>query len=614
MTTFRRLVAVAVAAVLTPLSLSGQEPATVSGRVTNQQGQPEPAVLVRVPSLNVGVSTEADGTYRLVIPGARVGAGQSVQLTASRQGLSTGSATVTLAPGATVTQNFTLAPGTIVLEGLVVTALGITLEQRSVSTSVSEISGSALTMTPQTNLVSALSGQASGVQVTSAGPQGGSARVVIRGSNSLTGNNQPLFVVDGVPIDNTAPRLYGGMAASTNYSNLDYGNAAGDINPNDIESVTVLKGPNAAALYGSRAANGAIIITTRSGRNRPAGLGITASSSITRETPLRLPRYQNSFGQGCEGEFEYVDGNYGGICDGTDESWGPALNGQMIPQWFGTAPWVASPNNVRDFWESGLTQAYNVAVTGSADRANMRVSLSHLNQDGMGPGFNVDQTTASLNGGVTLTDRMRFNTSVQYITRQGKNRYGGGYEGDNPMLQFIWYGRQVDVNQLREAYRNNPGEMVNWNYSYHSNPYWLALENTNADSRDRVIGNVSGTYDFTSWLSATATTGTDWYRDGRQRTWAGGTIGLDHVGQVGTFARDDVYSRIRNHNLLVTADRDLSSALSLNALAGVERRDETFRIGQVFVPELNTPRLYTVANAALLPQTADSLGEKRVNS
>jgi TonB-linked SusC/RagA family outer membrane protein len=614
MNRFRRLIATVVAAALTPLASMAQETATVSGRVTNQQGQPEAAVLVRISELNVGVSTGADGTYRLVIPGSRLAGTQQVQVTATRQGLTTGTATVTLAPGAALTQNFTLAPAALLLEGVIVTAMGITREERSVSTSLSSIEGASLTQVPQTNLVSALSGQASGVQVTTAGPQGGSARVVIRGSNSLTGNNQPLFVVDGVPIDNSAPRLYGGMAAVTNYSNLDYGNAAGDINPHDIESITVLKGPNAAALYGSRAANGAILITTRSGRSGQQGLGITVSSSITSESPLRLPRYQNAFGQGCEGWFEYVDGNYGGVCDGTDESWGPALDGRVIDQWFGRGPWVASPNNVKQYWESGLTQSYNVALTGSSDRANMRVSVSHLNQDGMGPGFTLNQTTAALNGGATLSDRIRVNTAVQYITRDGRNRYGGGYEGDNPMLQFIWYGRQVDMGQLRQAYDANPGEMVNWNYSYHSNPYWLAIENTNSDTRDRIIGNVSGTYQFTDWLNATGTAGTDWYRDGRLRTWAGGTIGLDHVGQVGTFARDDIYSQIRNYNLLVAADRDLTDRISLNAVVGTERRDETFNRGNVFVPELNTPRLYTVANAALLPQPTDFRSRKRVNS
>ena len=576
----------------------------ISGTVTSDAGKPLAGVIVTVKGTSVRAVTDANGRYTVTAPtGANrlVFSGETVAM--EEAAISGNSVNVQLTQQA------------VQLEGLVVTALGITREQRSVSTSVETVKGSALNQTPQTNLVSALSGQVSGVQVTTAGPQGGSARVVIRGANSLTGNNQPLFVVDGVPIDNSAPRLYGGHVGSlNNYNNVDYGNAAGDINPNDVESITVLKGPNAAALYGSRAANGAIIITTKSGRNRSGGLGITASSSVTFDSPLRLPSYQNQFGQGYEGLFEYVDGNYGGVYDGTDESWGPALNGSVRKQWFGEGPWTASPNNVRDFWENGATQSYNVAVSGSADRANMRVSVSHLNQNGMGPGFELEQTSALLNGGATLTDRFRVDASAQYINRDGKNRYGTGYEGDNPMLQFIWFGRQVDIKQLRQAYQANPGQMVNWNYSYHSNPYWLALENGNTDNRDRIIGNVSGTYDLTDWMSATLRSGTDWYREGRERTWAGGTIGLDHVGQVGTFATDEIYSQQVNTEFLLSADRDLNDQFSFNATVGAARRDEEYSNNQVFVPELNTPGLFTVANAALLPQAQDFQSRKRVNS
>ncbi|HLL46020.1 MAG TPA: SusC/RagA family TonB-linked outer membrane protein [Longimicrobiaceae bacterium] len=576
----------------------------VTGTVTSDAGRPIAGVVVTVKGTNVRAVTDETGRYSINVPtGAQ-------QLVFSGQAVATEEAAIS---GNTV--NVSLGAQAVALEGLVVTALGITRAERSVSTSVTQVEGSALTQTPQTNLVSALSGQVSGVQVTTAGPQGGSARVVIRGSNSITGNNQPLFVVDGVPIDNSAPRLYGGhVGLSNNYTNIDYGNAAGDVNPHDIESISVLKGPNAAALYGSRAANGAIIITTKSGKSRGAGLGITASTSVTRDTPLKLPGYQNQFGQGCYGEFLYVDGNYGGVCDGTDESWGPALDGSVRNQWFGQGPWQAHPNNVRQFWEDGLTQSYNAAVTGNAENANMRVSLSHLNQDGMGPGFEMEQTSASLNGGAKIGERFNVDATVQYINRDGRNRYGTGYEGDNPMLQFIWFGRQNDIGQLRQAYNANPGEMVNWNYSYHSNPYWLSLENGNSDTRDRVIGSVAGTYRFTDWLNATLRSGTDWYREGRERTWAGGTIGLDHVGQVGTFASDQIYSQETNTDLLVTADRDLTSDFNITASVGGGRRDERYNLNQVFVPELNTPGLFTVANAALLPQTQDERQRKRVNS
>ncbi|HEY0036730.1 MAG TPA: TonB-dependent receptor plug domain-containing protein, partial [Longimicrobium sp.] len=237
----RWLFAAAIAAATASAPLAAQEPATITGRVTNAAGSAEGAVTVRINAMNVGTTTAADGTYRLVVPASRISSGQQVTITASRVGLASSTRSVTLTPGATLTQNFQLGAQSVALEGLVVTALGITREERAIPQAVTQLSGEELSRV-ETNVVNTLAGKVSGVQITNAGPQGGSSRVVIRGANSLTGNNQPLFVVDGVPIDNSGPRLYG-------YGGRDYGNAAQDIDPANIESLTVLKGPNAAALY-----------------------------------------------------------------------------------------------------------------------------------------------------------------------------------------------------------------------------------------------------------------------------------------------------------------------------------------------------------------------------
>ena len=605
----RWLFAAVVAAATASSPLSAQEPAVVTGRVTNAQGAAENAVTVRINALTIGTTTAADGTYRLVIPAARLTRSGPHTITASRVGLATQSRTVTLTPGASLTQNFQLGAQALGLEGLVVTALGITREERAISTSVQTVQGEDLNQARETNIVNALSGKVSGVQVTNAGPQGGSSRIVIRGSNSITGNNQPLFVVDGIPIDNSAPRLDG-------YGGVDYGNAAQDINPNDIESVSVLKGPNAAALYGSRAANGAIIITTKSGAGRTRGLGITANSNVSFETPLRLPRYQNEYGQGLYGEFEYVDGNYGGVEDGTDESWGPVLDGTVRNQWFGEGPWRANPDNVRSFFETGRTVNTNASIATSGENANVRFSVSNLNQDGMYPGFGLERTTVALNGGANISKRLRTNASVQYINSDGHNRPGVGYDGDNPMLQFVWFGRQNDIGQLRQAYeqgRKN-GQMVNWNYSYHSNPYWIALENVNTDSRDRVIGSGNATYNFTDWLSATLRSGTDFYEDRRKRTYAAGTIGLDYVGERGAYGEDVLFRQETNSDFLLNADRDFSDNLSFNASVGASRRDARFNSNRAFVGNLSIPGIYNLGNAAQKPDVFDYSERKRVNS
>lgn len=613
---FAALIDVAIA----PLPALAQENATVTGRVTNAQGGPENAVTVRVDRFNAGTTTAADGTYRLVIPGARLQGSTSVTITASRQGLATVSRTVTLAPGAALTQNFELGAAAVELQGLVVTALGIEREEKALGYSVQAVQGSELAETPSTNVVSALSGRIAGVSVTNVGPQGGSARITIRGANSIAGNNQPLFVVDGVPIDNSAPRNQG-------YGGIDYGNTAGDLNPNDIESLSVLKGPNAAALYGSRAANGAIVITTKSGRNT-RGLGIVATQDVSFETPLRLPSYQNEFGQGFDGEFEYLDGNYGGVNDGVDESWGPALDqGFMIPQWNSpivggvrtATPWVSHPDNVRNFFETGRTLNTNVAVSAASERANVRLSGTRLDQDGMTPGMSLERTTVALNGGASLTDRLTANASVQYIRQDGNNRPGTGYDDANPMMQFIWFGRQVDVADMK-TYRNEDGSMRSWNYSYHPNPYWVSLAATNNDNRDRVIGTASVKYQLNDWLSAQLRSGTDWYNDSRQWNQPAGTFGLyvgrlaESVGPNGGFELDNRFRREMNTDFLLTADRYINDDLSLVVNVGGNHRRNEYKNEYSWVRSLVAPDVFNVSNAAETPFIQNYREEKEVNS
>ncbi len=606
----RWLFAAVVAAATASAPLSAQEPATVTGRVTNAQGAAENAVTVRINALNVGTTTAADGTYRLVIPAARLRTGPQT-ITASRVGLATQSRTVTLAPGASLTQNFQLGAEALGLEGLVVTALGITREERAVSTSVQSVQGADLTQARETNVVNALSGKVSGVTVTNAGPQGGSARVVIRGANSIAGNNQPLFIVDGIPVSNASPS-YG---ANRGFGGVDYGNAAGDINPDLIESVTVLKGPNAAALYGSRAANGAIVITTKRGRQGRSQL--TISQNLSRETPLRLPSYQNEYGQGLGGEFEYVDGMGGGTWDGVDESWGPPLDGTVRPQFFGNAPFVAHPNNVRDFFDTGLTSNTNLQFSAGNERSDALISASHLNQQGMYPGMELKRTTVAVNGGTSLSSRVRANASVQYINSDGNNRPGVGYEGDNPMLQFVWFGRQVDTGLLKQT-RDENGQMYNWNHNYHSNPYWIAQENTNFDTRDRLIGNVSGTYSFNDWLSATVRSGTDFYQDQRQRNFAAGTVGINlqngAVGTNGAFNTWDLFFQETNTDFLLRADRDIGDRFSLDASFGGNRRDQETRNEYTEVLNLTAPDVFNLGNRAEDPYQDTYRTEKRVNS
>ncbi|MFH1765908.1 MAG: TonB-dependent receptor plug domain-containing protein, partial [Gemmatimonadota bacterium] len=478
------LLSLAVLLVL-PWMGTAQELRTVTGTVTVEgTEQPLPGVQVFVRGTRIGTLTDSRGAFSLTVPA------NASFLVFAHLGYKTEEVPVT---AQVAVEMIVEALG---IEGITVTALGLRREKQTLGYSVQDLQGDEIAQVPELNIVNSLKGNISGVHITDAGPTGGSARIVIRGASSIAGNNQPLFIIDGFPVDNSAPRNQG-------YGGIDYGNAVSDIDPANIENISVLKGAAAAALYGSSAANGAVVITTKSGQGSPSGgLGMTVTTSYTMETPLKLPDYQDKYGQGLFGEFNWVDGAGAGLWDFVDESWGPKLDGRRIDQFTGpNMPWVAHPDNVRDFFETGRTLNTNVAVSRAGDRSNVRLSVSNMNLDGMSPGNTMNRLSLGLKGGTEITDRLRANASVNYIDSDTENRPGTGYDEDNPMQQFIWFGRQTDMQALKN-YRCDGDEVTpctiggqyNWNYNYHNNPYWEALVNTNADERDRVIGHVAVSY------------------------------------------------------------------------------------------------------------------------
>src|SRR3989442_8532631 len=297
---------------LIPAVASAQQATTVSGQVkTSVGGTPLYGAIVSVPSLRVNAATDAQGRYQLVIPAGTSG---PVTLTAKLIGFKTQSVQITPA-GGSVQQDIALEEGAIELESKVVTALGIEREQRSLSYAAQSLSGEKLSDVPTQNVVSALQGNVAGVQVTNSANPFGSARIVVRGASSILGQNQPLIIVDGIPIDNSAATNSG--YGSGSLGGDDVGNAASDISADNVASVSGLKGPNAAALVGSTAGKRPIAYMPQNGQDAPnTGFGVTASFGATTETPLRLPNYQNQYGQGFYGEFNFVDGNFGGKNDG----------------------------------------------------------------------------------------------------------------------------------------------------------------------------------------------------------------------------------------------------------------------------------------------------------
>lgn len=599
--------------------IEAQEGGTITGVVQDAGGQGMWGVQISLSETRLGGLSDTQGRYRITgIPAGEY----TVQM--QMLGYETVTRDVTVVSGETVVLDVTLEQRAVALEGLVVTALGISRQERAIGSAVQSVQAEQLQQARETNIVSALAGRAAGLQVRSTGTQGGSARVVIRGANSFTGENQPLFVVDGVPIDNSSPRLTGGAGGGTQAGAVDYGNAASDINPNDIESITVLKGPNAAALYGSRAANGAIVITTKTGRSaqgRPGGV-INVSQNVTVETPLRLPDYQNVYGQGRRGEFSFVDGRGGGLFDGVDESWGPPMDGRLICQFDSPrdaagncqpTPWVSHPNNVSDFFETGRTLTTNVSFAAATENTDVRLSVTNMDMDGMYPEMSLGQLTTAISGGASLMENLTVNGSAQYIRREGRNQPGVGYLGTNPMQQFIWFGRQVDTDALRNPGRLEDGRVFNWNHNYFGNPFFMAQENNNQHDRNRIIGNVGATYQLQPWMNARLSVGTDWYEDLRIRQYAHGNIGLGFAQRGGLY-QQKASRQETNVDFVLSGAGQLTDEFSLSATAGTGRRTNWIRRDEMGTNQLNVPGVFNFSNAAATPTFVNVLQEQQINS
>jgi TonB-linked SusC/RagA family outer membrane protein len=629
---YRMLAGASLLVGMVPAMASAQQAATVSGRVTNEAAAPVPGASVSIPALGVGSYTSNDGRYTFTVPANRV-SGQSVSLVARRIGYTPVTASVTLS-GTSVTHDFRLSTATTQLEGVVVTALGLEREKRSLGIAAQSVSGADLNKTQTPNIVNALSGKVAGVKVTGSTNFGGSARIVIRGENSISGNNQPIWVVDGVAVDNSN---FTTTTLNRGYGGIDYGNAIQDLNTEDIESISVLKGPAAAALYGSRAAAGAIVITTKSGRNAPRGFQATAATHVTFDQIAKLPDYQNSYGQGSKGEFEFVNGSDLGTNDGVDESWGPKLDaGLMIPQWFSNgqpAPWVSSPNNVRDLFQTGMSVANNISATGSGDRANFRLSFGNEQMKGILPTSTLNRLTAGLNGTASLSEKLQATASVQYIRNRGHNRPGTGYDELNPLQGFTWFGRQVDVKQLKalmkdstiQEYNRQNGidytPMVNWNYSYHSNPWWNLYENENFDDRNRMLGSAQVQYKPLNWLTGMVRTGTDFYNQNKGFNMAPGWIG-GYGGDPNTngdytqggFNNTTDFVNENNTDFLLTAVTTPLERLGLTINLGGNRRVRTLQQRWIGTDKLVAPGVYNMSNAATIYTPTQYDERRQINS
>ena len=511
------------------------------------------------------------------------------------------------------------------LNEVVVTALGISKQSKAVGYAVQSVNTRQITQAEDPNLINNLSGKIAGVYITNGGAGVGStSRIVIRGENSFTGTNQPLFVVDGVPINNETyfNNAIENSSTQGTWAEVDYGNGAAEINPNDIAKVTVLKGSTAAALYGSRAANGAVVLTTKKGTAEKGMQGISFNTTTTFETPLKLPRLQNEYGAGNGTQnYSFVDGgqsyennipNFGRKFDpnllvvqfdspipGTPYQAGDlvarSINPSLVPT---PTPWIGHADHFKKFLETGITTQNNLGFGGVSEKGSYHFSISNLYNKGILPGTDLRRNGIALRTEHKFNDKLTSNVFVDFINSNSSNRPNIGYGSESVMYTFFGqYGMpiNIDINSLKnkqwQTGRTNLNQFRYWNN--HDNPYVTLYDNVNSFNKNRLIGNASLQYVFNPQWKAMVRTGTDFYVDHREGHRAFTTVRFPSGG----FRTDDINYFENNTDFLISYTKKHSSLWNLTASVGGNRFMQNISYTRNIANALISPDLYNFSNA-----------------
>jgi len=574
----RKLLLISFALVFTLLQQAMAQSKTVSGTVTDQAtGQALPGVSVIVKGTSVGTATAADGTYTLNVPtdGSTL-MFRYIGYVASERAI-----------GNSSTINVALAVDNKQLEEVVVTALGIQREKKDLGYSVGTVNAEELTIGRPTNVVNALSGKVAGVRVSSAsGMVGSSSGIFIRGNTTFTGSNQPLFVVDGVPIDNGG----GNNALQTGVSNS---NRAIDLNQDDIESINILKGPAAAALYGSRAASGAVIITTKKGKAGQKNR-VEFNSSYNISEVNRFPDWQNEYAQGTGGKFIPT----------SNVSWGPRIAGQTVTNFRGEEEVLtAYPDNIRDIFKKGSNLQNTVSFSGGGENASYRLSYGNTSEKGILENNKLGRNNFTFNGSASITPKLTSGINFQYINSTSE-RTQVGNQLSNPFFRGWFIPRNINLSGMPYADAN--GDQIYFDAV--DNPYWTIANNTYGDEVNRVIGNVNFTYDLLPWLSANYRIGVDTYNQvekGYDQIGARGAANVSAGGTGGIYDRSYL-SRNVNSNFILAGKQQLSDDFSLGFNVGNEIVISTNKNVEAVGKTLGIRDLKNISNASVVTASANS--------
>ena len=573
----------------------------VSGQITDTEGKPLVGASVLAKGTTNGTATDGKGNYSLNVPEG------ADSLRISYVGFTT---KVVAINGRS---DIDIKLRNRSLEEVVVTALGVEREEKSLGYAVQKVDGSSLDKAKETNVVNSISGKAAGVNVnaTSAGPSS-SSNITIRGSNSISGNNQALFLVNGMPITNGLNAPGDGLNGSTT---IDFGNAASLLNPDDIESINVLKGPTAAALYGTRASNGVVLVKTKNGEGTE-GFGVSVNSSTTFESVLKLPNYQNKYGGGKEGKYTYLDGTQytNGYYDAFGESWGPRMDGKMVKQWEDEEPTPFTPaeDNIRDFFNTGVTFTNNIAITNSTKNSDLRLSYTNKDQEGIVPNTGLERHTFYASIGNDITEDLSVRGNFSFINGSSRNVPNAGYdESSSIMYGWLWYPRHEEIGQLKNYWADRPTQQNHFESLWTNNPYFLVNENTNSYERNRFIGNVRVNYDLTDNFSLRWRSGGDINDEGRQFRRAFSTRKLPF----GSYRKDELNFMETNHELLMTySQRPEDSDFGFEVNLGGNRMHQSSDISRSRARDLSEPGVYNLSNARGNVIAEDFTQEKEINS
>ncbi|MDH5825654.1 SusC/RagA family TonB-linked outer membrane protein [Sphingobacterium faecium] len=591
-----------VAAALCISSSALYAQSTIKGKVTDEQNQSIQGATITDITSKKQVQTDANGVFELIT--------NESSITLQVQFI--GYEIKTVQANSTDFTHISLSPSSSQLNEVVITALGISREKKSLGYAVQEVKGTELQTRP-TNALSALSGKVAGLQVTtSGGNMGGSSSVSLRGINSISNNNQPLYVVDGTPIDNTD---FNSSSTINGSAGKDIGNMIQDLNPDDIENISVLKGATAAALYGSRAANGVIMITTKRA-SKGDKVEISLNTGVDFENVIRLPKRQHLYGQGYSTNFQTqnINGKDYKIVDyASDESWGPKLDGTPVLQWYNLnpedeanylnpSPWLYPKNDVSYFFKTGIANTNNFAIAGNSGSTNYRFSYTNKNVTGTVPNSSLTRNAFNFSGGTQL-GKLKITSNFNYIRNSSLGRPWTGASNRNIILEaFQWGGVQVDY-KILENYKRADGTPLAWNRTgwqntptgeatrFIDNPYWSAYESYMEDSRDRFYGNIGAEYSVNSWLTVGAKVHGDIYS-------------LQAQDRIAVYSRstsqyEETNNKLNEYNyeFIATAKKNWDK-FSLVAFAGGNIRDKNWQNNYAITQGgLTLPNYYNLKNA-----------------